>query len=147
MTYYSECILLALLVISGLVGIIGSASLDMFEQSLPGPGFFPAVLGAGLIALVVLESKALFHVKEKSEIDGDKVKKIVVFFAALTGTILIVAPLIGLLPSLGIFYVASLIVWNKYSYINAFINASLLVAIIYMVFSVWLGVSMPWGIF
>jgi len=148
MKYFSDYILLTILIIVGLTGAIGARSLTIIEGSLPGAGFFPLVLGFFLAVLCVIQFRDL-RLKsslEDKEVDIVQVKRLLLFVSLLIIAVIIGSPLIGLLPSLGIFLLVSLIAWNRLMIKVAVVNTLIILAIIYLMFSVWLRVHMPWGL-
>jgi len=146
MTYYCGILFLSSTLLAGILGIIGSRSLDFFEGSLPGAGFFPMVFSIILVILALLEIKSHISAEAEKNVDGKKTRRLVLFLTSFVGGLLVGVPLLGLLPALGLFYFSALVLWFEYSYSKALVNASLFMLSVYGIFSIWLGVSMPWGI-
>ncbi|MFZ7101572.1 MAG: tripartite tricarboxylate transporter TctB family protein [Peptococcaceae bacterium] len=148
MKYFSGYILLILLTMAGLTGALGSVSLTFIEGALPGAGFFPVILGFLLALLCLSEFRNLRRrsTAEDKKLDPVKVKRLVLFFSALIIAVTLGSPLIGLLPALGIFLFLALIVWNKLKLKAAAVNTLIILVTIYLIFSVWLQVFMPWGL-
>ena len=148
MRYLSELIILVVLILAGIIGIIGTRPLTFMEGLLPGAGFLPMVLSLILIAICLTELKRFIPKasKEDKEMDNKQVRRVSLFFVLLSIAVLIGTPLIGLLPSLGIYLLISNIVWSKLKTRSAVLNTVMTIVIIFVVFSVAMKVNMPWGI-
>ena len=125
---------------------MGSSNFVFLNQGLPGPGFFPMVLS---VSVVLLSSLVLLGaVREKAgEINMPVVKTVSLFFLFLAICLAVLPEIVGLIPALGIFYIAALRIWNNLPLKSAAINGLISMALLYVIFVSWLGVDMPWGVF
>lgn len=149
MKYLSELIILVTIIVASIIGIIGSTALPIMDGSLPGAGLFPLLFGIVIIIFSLIELKKYFsNIPQKDkELDKQQLKRIVSFIVLLTICILVGTPLLGLLPSLGIYLFVALVHYNKLSLKTSIISSIATILIIFIIFSVWLKVQMPWGIF
>ncbi|NLK05712.1 MAG: tripartite tricarboxylate transporter TctB family protein [Spirochaetales bacterium] len=106
----------------------------------PLPGFFPTIIGFALLALSVLA----FLGGRKEE---DTKYPIENWYPALGVIGIMVATLvIGMLPSLALFVILWLKVFEKYSWKTTFVGLVIIMAIVIGAFVMWLGVPFPKGL-
>ena len=132
--------------IMGAAGVLGSTQLVFMDKGLPAPGFFPMVLSVLVFVFAALVLFSSLRTVSDS-IDMAVVKSVSLFFLLLSVFMLLLPDIIGLLPTLGLFYILALRYWNGLSYGSAILNGVISTATLYVVFVVWLGVNMPWGVF
>ncbi len=150
--------------ILGMTGIVGGMiiialalyqELPFMKKELPGSGFFPilcgiAIAGCGLLILIENKykaKKALEEGVEDSELDEDLVNKIeirnFVYTIGISIFVVMATPFIGILLSIGISIVAMIKILGRESITKAIIIGAVTTFILFLIFSVFLGVPLP----
>ena len=141
-----ELLIAIALLAAGLLFVWQSALLPFGDVGLPGPGFFPFVLGIllGLFALAIVART----MRQRDE--GEAVflghRDIVVVFAALVGAGFAFERL-GAYATLGLFTAALLLLVARTSLWRGVLGASLGMVAVWAFFKVLLGVQLPAGPF
>lgn len=108
----------------------------------PMPGFFPSIMA---IVMVVTSILALFQSWKEDKKTEYKKEEILVIAAGVG--IFAVTFLIGLLPTIFLYVVLWLKLFEKESWKNTLIVLGVAAAISIGVFYIWLGVQFPLGLF
>jgi putative tricarboxylic transport membrane protein len=136
----------ALLAVIGLVFAWQASLLDFGGFDLPGPGFFPLVLGVVVFALSTLI--AIEGLRGAGE--GDTValghRDVLIVFAAMVAVAALFEPL-GAYLSLGLFGAVLLVVIARVSVPLAAVAACIAMAACWYFFQVLLGLQLPRGPF
>jgi len=139
--------------IVGISFCAGSIPLKLWDFQKPGPGFMPFLSGAllGLFGLILFfSSTAAESAKgEKARGKGILIKKskrrLVLSFSILFGYILLFEPL-GFFFSTLLFFFFLFKLTDPKRWLTPFFSSGLAVIVSYLIFSVWLKVSLPSGI-
>lgn len=114
-----------------------------------GPGFFPRITSGLLIVISIFYIIQLF--KENAEQREQTVNKTVILKQAtlllLLALCIYLTGIIGMLPSIGLFLFIILVIVEKMNWLKSLGFAILIIAIMYLLFESWLGVSLPKGLF
>ena len=145
-TRLGELIAAAALFASGLFFVWQSASLPFGRVGLPGPGFFPFVLGIVLSALALAIGVQIWREHPADEHIALGHRDVLIVFAALIGTCLGFERL-GAYASLGLFTAVCLVLVARMSLVRAVLSAALGMVAVWAVFNVALGVVLPTGPF
>lgn len=133
----------AALAVTGIVFIWQSALLDLGNIGLPGPGFFPLVLGA-----VLLVSSVMIAIGRWRSGEGEAVelghRDVLVVIAALLAVPLMFEPL-GAYITLGLFGAALLVLIARAPLLLAVAAAGAGMAACWYFFQVLLGLQLPSG--
>ena len=150
-----ELVSSGVLIVLGFVVIVGAARYSFGTLGNPGPGFFPVVLGC---LLVILSGTRFLRALMWRFAEG-KEKKGVLFFSDLSsakrvGTIFasllflrFAFPFLGLLPGLFIFSFLVMIALEPTKWRKALVFSLIAAVGNYLLFSVWLQIEFPVGIF
>ena len=141
-----ELLIATALFAAGLLFVWQSARLPFGDVGLPGPGFFPFVLGIllGLFALVIVVRT--MRQRDAGEAVSLGHRDIVVVFAALVGAGFAFERL-GAYATLGLFTAALLLLVARTSVWRGILGASLGMVAVWAFFKVLLGVQLPAGPF
>jgi hypothetical protein len=135
---------LALLAV-GLFFAAASFVLDFGSFALPGPGFFPCVLGVLLAGFSV----ALAARARREQRDGEPVplghRDVIIGLAALLAVAIAFEPL-GAFLTLGLFAAALLVLIGRVSPPRAALSAAIGMAALWYFFKVLLGLQLPVGL-
>lgn len=136
----------------GLLFCIGAFKLRLFEENIPGPGFFPFIVGIFLVSLgiVLLILTHLRHMEEKIFEEKffpekDSLKKL--FLAVLALSIYgIGLEYLGFLFMTFIFMIILLRFIEPQKWIFVFTASTLITAVSYIIFQILLKAQLPKGI-
>lgn len=144
-TGVGELVMAAALLAVGIAFFWQSASLPFGTVGLPGPGFFPFVLGIALsvFALAIAIRSARQHRAGTVQLGH---RDVLVVFAALAGVGFAFEPL-GAYATLGLFTAALLLIVGRVPLWRAVFSASLGMAAAWAFFNLLLGVQLPAGPF
>ena len=149
MSFFSPLIIYALLFVAGVTGIVGCWQLPFLDdRGIPGPGFFPIVLGIAISILSMIQLIGVFVSRNELDksIDKSALKRIIMFYALLFILTILISQYIGLLPSLGIFTSVALCVWgDNIKIVKSIVISIVFMVIIYFSFSKLLKVNFPMG--
>lgn len=106
----------------------------------PLPGFFPVIMGFGLLGASILAFA--FSFKDAAPVFPRSSWTIVFAAAAIIGATF----LIGLVPSVGIYVILWLKWYEKCSWKTTLITFAVIMAIVVGCFVIWLGVPFPKGL-
>lgn len=133
----------------GLFAVVQAATMEVVGDSIPGPDFFPMVVGILLLLTAILLAINWFRSKTK---DHSADSQAAMDWASLSGAagsfiafIFILEPLGWLIAATGLFWLVSLSLGGTKHLMNLAI-AALFSAITQIVFSLGLGISLPSGI-
>ena len=128
----------------GLVFVWQAAQLDLGGFGLPGPGFFPLLMGASLVACATMIGMHLL----RDRADGSAVefghRDVLIVFAALVAVPLLIEPL-GAYATLGLFGAVLLMLIARVSVVIAGIAAAIAMVACWYFFQVLLGLQLPDG--
>ncbi len=115
-----------------------------------GAGFFPRILIIILIALIIYYLVELI-LKRKRYPQKEPVLKSTVwkqcFLIGVLAVSLWVGDDLGLVVTIGLFLLVTLVMVEKLSWVRAAIFSAAAMVCIYFIFDVWLGINLPKGIF
>lgn len=138
-----RCVLFIITTLLGLVWVvlgIGTYGFWSAEEG-PGAGFFPTIVGTVLIFFSIIECIRSFG---RYDVKFDKDALFIVFSVAF---ILILNYIVGLLLALLIYYIVWLKCVENYPWKKVLLITLFYGAIMYGVFSLWLQVPFPTGLF
>jgi putative tricarboxylic transport membrane protein len=145
-TRWGELIAVAVLLASGIFFVWQSAAMPFGRIGLPGPGFFPFVLGIALSLLALVIGVQIW----REHPAGDHIdlghRDVVIVFAALLGAALGFERL-GAYATLGLFTMLVLVLVARMPLVRAAIAAGLGMVAVWAVFNVVLSVQLPIGPF
>jgi putative tricarboxylic transport membrane protein len=145
-TRWGELIAAAALFVSGIFFVWQSASMPFGRVGLPGPGFFPFVLGIALSLLALVIGVQIW----REHPAGDHVdlghRDVVIVFAALLGAALGFERL-GAYATLGMFTMLVLVLVARVPLLRAALAAAVGMVAVWAVFNVALSVQLPIGPF
>jgi len=137
--------LLAILFLSGLYTYVAFSELSYLSSAgRLGPGFFPRIIGASLLALCAL-SLYLDLRRGASPGSVSPVWRSAAVLALLSGIFVALLDLLGGLLAMIVFMAAALSILNRGRLLQNALLAVLLPVAIYVVFQVWLKAAMPHG--
>jgi hypothetical protein len=135
----------AVLAAIGLIFTWQASLIDFGDFALPGPGFFPLVLGVVVFALA-----AAIGVRDWFRTGGEKVelghRDVLIVLAALAAVPPLFEPL-GAYATLGLFGAALLVLIARCSLVTAVLSAAIGMAACWYFFQVALGLQLPIGPF
>jgi Tripartite tricarboxylate transporter TctB family len=137
--------------VAGLLFAVGAffvwqaSALDMGTVGLPGPGFFPLLLGLVLAVVAVGVVLRLRHVAEPEEPMHIGHPPVILTYLALLAVPLFFER-IGALPTLGVFAAVVAMIIGRVSWWRACAGAAIGMAAAWYFFKVLLGVQLPAGI-
>ena len=135
----------AVLAAIGLIFTWQAALIDFGDVALPGPGFFPLVLGVLVLALA-----AVIGVRDWFRTGGEAVelghRDVLIVLAALAALPPLFEPL-GAYATLGLFGAALLVLIARCSLVIAVLSAAIGMAACWYFFQVALGLQLPIGPF
>jgi putative tricarboxylic transport membrane protein len=148
-------------VVAGLLAAVGaffvwqSSQLDLGNVDLPGPGFFPLVLGAVLLIFSAVIGIGDWRASKNDAIRNDAIKSeavelghrdVAIAIAALLAVPLVFEPL-GAYITLGLFGTVLLVLLGRVPPLLAIAAACLAMAGCWYFFQVLLGLQLPTGLF
>jgi putative tricarboxylic transport membrane protein len=136
----------ALLAVVGLVFVWQASLLDFGGFDLPGPGFFPLVLGVLVFAFSAVIALEDFRGAGEGETVELGHRDVLIVFAALVAVAALFEPL-GAYLSLGLFGAVLLIVLARVSVPLAVMAACVAMVACWYFFQVLLGLQLPLGPF
>jgi hypothetical protein len=135
----------AVLAAIGLIFTWQASLIDFGDVALPGPGFFPLVLGVLVLALA-----AVIGVRDWFRTGGETVelghRDVLIVLAALAAVPPLFEPL-GAYATLGLFGAALLVLIARCSLVIAVLSAAIGMAACWYFFQVALGLQLPIGPF
>jgi putative tricarboxylic transport membrane protein len=118
----------------------------MAESSQIGPGFFPRILGVTLIATSLYA--LVRDVREPADDDASSdYWGAVVLVSVITVAFVAMLSVLGALAAMVLFMFVTLYVLNREGMITNVLLSILLPVSLYLLFDVWLGTTLPRGIF
>jgi putative tricarboxylic transport membrane protein len=145
-TRWGELAAVAVLLLSGIFFVWQSALMPFGKVGLPGPGFFPFVLGIALCLVALAIGVQIWREHPVGEHIDLGHRDLVVVFAALLGLALGFERL-GAYAALGLFTAVCLVLVARMSLLRAAMSAALGMVAVWVVFSLVLGVVLPHGPF
>ncbi len=136
----------ALLAIIGVVFIWQASLLDFGGFDLPGPGFFPLVLGVVVFALSVVIAIEGFRGAGQGETVALGHRDVLIVFAAMVAAAALFEPL-GAWLSLGLFGAVLLVLVARVAVPLAALSAGIAMVACWYFFQVLLGLQLPRGPF
>jgi hypothetical protein len=137
-------IVAAALAVIGLVFAWQASFLEFGDLGLPGPGFFPLLLGVVVMFLAVVTGGRLLLVRRDTEPVWLGHRDVLIVLAALIA----VPPLferLGVYLTLGLFGAVLLVLLARTSIVVALLSAAAAMAACWYFFQVLLGLSLPIG--
>jgi hypothetical protein len=137
-------IVAAMLAVIGLVFAQQASLLEFGDLGLPGPGFFPLLLGVVVMFLAVVTGGRLLLASGESEPVWLGHRDVLIVLAALIA----VPPLferLGVYLTLGLFGAVLLVLLARTSIVVAALSAAAAMAACWYFFQVLLGLSLPMG--
>lgn len=139
---WGEAALLLVLALLGLYAVWQGQEMPLGSLALPGPGFFPTILG---LLLIVCSLLYLF-LRFRSAGDGEEVNlqhaKVWITVAALIGVAFLFERL-GALPALGLLLFGLIWMFSGIRWWRAALAAAFGVAVTWLIFVYLLGVVLP----
>lgn len=137
--------------IIALVFLVMSFDLVFFQNNngSMGPGFFPRIIAGILVIFSAIYVFQLFKQKpeeQKQPVDKTIVLKQIILLISLCLCI-VLSNVIGMLVSIGLFLLFMLAIVERIDWKISIGLSVLIVAIMYVLFEVWLGISLPKGFF
>jgi putative tricarboxylic transport membrane protein len=133
----------AAIAIAGVLLAWQAALLDLGNFDLPGPGFFPLVLGAAMVTFAIAIGVDRWRSAEGEAVELGH-RDVLVTVAALLAVPLLFEPL-GALPTLGLFGVTMLVLVARVHPLLAVAASALGMAACWYFFQVLLGLQLPTG--
>jgi putative tricarboxylic transport membrane protein len=143
-TRWGELTAAAALFLSGVFFIWQSALMPFGTVGLPGPGFFPFVLGIALCLVALAIGVQIWREHPAGEHIDLGHRDLAIVFAALLGLALGFERL-GAYLALGLFTSVCLVLVARMSLLRAVISAALGMVAVWIVFNLVLGVVLPRG--
>lgn len=123
--------------------VVGFLQLGFWSKTDgPMPGFFPVIMAIVMVGTSML---AFFQSMKEEKKTAYKREEILVIVAGVG--IFVVTFLIGLLPTIFLYVILWLKIFEKESWKNTLIVLGVTAAISIGVFYIWLGVQFPMGLF
>ncbi|MBM9595910.1 tripartite tricarboxylate transporter TctB family protein [Roseitranquillus sediminis] len=137
--------LFALLLISAFYTYVAFVELSFLTVSgRLGPGFFPRLIGVGLILLCLVSlPQDLRRMRLDDVMTG--YWSVIAMMALLSGGLVMLFSIVGGTLAMAIFLLVTLSILNRGHHLQNLAIAVLLPAAIYYLFDVWLNASMPEG--
>lgn len=114
-----------------------------------GAGFFPLLISVIILILLFVYIVTLFIKKKDSKETkvtlGAFINQLYLILALIIS--IIVAKYLGLLITMGIFLIVTFVLIEKLSWKKSIIFSVISMISIYVIFDIWLGLNLPWGIF
>lgn len=114
-----------------------------------GAGFFPLLISVIILILLFVYIVTLFikrkDSKETKVTLGAFINQLYLILALIIS--IIVAKYLGLLITMGIFLIVTFVLIEKLSWKKSIIFSVISMISIYVIFDIWLGLNLPWGIF
>ena len=134
----------AVLAVIGLLFTWQASLIDFGDFALPGPGFFPLVLGALVFVLAaVIGVRGWFQVASSETVELGH-RDVLIVLAALAAVPPLFEPL-GAYVTLGLFGAAQLVLIARCSLVIAALSAAIGMAACWYFFQVALGLQLPTG--
>ena len=128
----------------GLVFVWQAARLDLGGIGLPGPGFFPLLMGASLVAFATMIGMHLLRDRaEASDVEFGH-RDVLIVLGALIAVPLLIEPL-GAYATLGLFGAVLLLLIARVSVVLSGIAAAIAMVACWFFFQVLLGLQLPEG--
>lgn len=125
-----------------LFAVVGLTQLGFWKASDgPQPGFFPSIMAV----VMILASVASFFMSLKEEDQPEYHRDELMVLAGMAG-IIAGSLIIGMIPTLILFVVLWLKLFQKAPWKDTIIVLAVCLAITLGVFWLWLGVQFPWGL-
>ncbi|WP_230532106.1 tripartite tricarboxylate transporter TctB family protein [Microvirga roseola] len=126
---------------------IATRHLPYWADFAPGPAFAPFwISAAGAVLSLILLVGALRRQASPAGDWPDRSGAFRVILAAVgLWTVVILAPLIGLLPVATLFMLFLLIIVERRSILPSLLTVAVTMGLVYGVFSAWLGIAFPKG--
>ena len=134
----------ASLAATGLVFAWQASLIDLGDLGLPGPGFFPLLLGVIVVLLSAVIAGRLLLAPAEGEPVAFGHRDVLIVLAALLAVPLLFEPL-GAYLTLGLFGAVLLVTMARRSIVLAAISAAAAMAACWYFFQVLLGLSLPTG--
>jgi putative tricarboxylic transport membrane protein len=128
----------------GLVFAWQAAQLDLGGIGLPGPGFFPLLMGASLIALATMIAIHLLRDRADDGAVEFGHRDVLIVFGASIAVPLLIEPL-GAYATLGLFGAVLLMLIARVSVVISVIAAAIAMVACWFFFQVLLGLQLPDG--
>ncbi len=141
-----EAAVVAALVFVGIFFVWQSLKLPMGSVGLPGPGFFPLVLGLALAAASVWLLFGIARARTEGEITEVGHRDLILTYLALL-LVPVFFEWIGALPTLGVFAAIIAMIIGRVAWWRACLGAAIGMAAAWYFFKVLLGVQLPAGVF
>lgn len=123
--------------------VVGLTQLGFWKNpDGPMPGFFPSIMAI----VMVIASAAAFAMSLKEEEKPVYYKDELMVLAAMAG-IIAGSLIIGMIPSLFLFVILWLRLFQKAPWKDTLIVLAVSMSITIGVFGLWLGIQFPWGVF
>lgn len=137
--------LLAILFLAGYYSYVAFSELAYLSPTgRLGPGFFPRIIGASLVALCAYS----LYADAKASAVGEALSpfwRSAAVVALLTAALVFLLEVLGGLASMIVFMLAALAFLNRGRHVQNLLLALALPACLYLVFVVWLNAAMPRG--
>ena len=146
MEYVSQWIALATITVAGIVGIVGTSHLPLFDRRLPAAGLWPRVIGIALLVICAIHMIELLLKYSKPVVNSEEVKRSVSFALFFIVITMGGGYLLGLLPALAIFMFVAFMVWNDLKAMTALVVSAGLIFVVYFTFTTLLNVRFTTGL-
>ena len=129
--------------------VFGSRDLDFYADGVPGPGFFPIVVGIALLisgSLLIVSRLFNIAVPEEEGRERERIlpRPLLVWLALIMSAVLI--PIIGFVATMVLLVAALLIGVERRRSIGAVVAVVLIPGLAYWLFAGVLGVLLPTGL-
>jgi hypothetical protein len=128
----------------GLVFVWQASQLDLGGLGLPGPGFFPLLLGASLVALATMIGIHLLRDRADESALEFGHRDVLIVLGALIAVPLLIEPL-GAYATLGLFGAVLLMLIARVSAVLSAVAAAIAMVACWYFFQVLLGLQLPDG--
>ena len=135
------------LALSGAIAL-DTLGLSFWDDTTPGPAFLPvwlAIAGVVLFVLRLSEARSLRNAATVEWPDRAALARVATIFAGLVAVPLL-APLLGLVPSLALLVAFVLLFVLRQALWPSLIAVAVTMGLIYAIFVAWLGVPLPTGL-
>jgi putative tricarboxylic transport membrane protein len=129
--------------------LFGSRDLDFYADGVPGPGFFPIVVGIALLvsgSLLIVSRLFNIAIPEEEDREREQIlpRSLLVWLALIMSAVLI--PIIGFVATMVLLVAALLIGVERRRSIGAVVAVVLIPGLAYWLFAGVLGVLLPTGL-
>lgn len=143
----SDVIPAAIMLILSVVVVLATWSLGYWSDTTPGPAFAPLwIAGAGILLIILRLLEARSGAASIEWPDRNGLIRIALTMAGLAALPL-VSPVLGMVPSVALFIAFFLFVVARRRLVPTLTTVAVTTGLIYGVFVLWLGLSLPTGIF